>query len=168
MRKNLPYVLVVGLGVVLDQLTKAVVTAAIPHLGSRQVIPGFFNLTLVHNRGAIFGLGSRTSSPVLTFVLMAAALAALGFVIYYFLKTPPTERLTKVALSLILAGALGNQVDRVVRGYVVDFLDVYIKRQHWPFFNVADTCITIGAVLLVISLVRRKALCTPSSSDSAR
>ena len=167
MRKNLPYALVVVGGVVLDQITKAIVAAAIPHLTSRPVIPGFFNLTVVHNRGAIFGLGSRTSSPALTAVLMAAALAALGLVVYYFLKTPPNERLTKVALSLILAGALGNQVDRIIRGYVVDFLDFYVRGQHWPFFNVADSCISVGAVLLIISLVRRKPACTPSSSNSA-
>ncbi|MDH4198308.1 MAG: signal peptidase II [Candidatus Aminicenantes bacterium] len=163
MKKNLPYALIVALGVVVDQVTKAVITAEIPHLASRTVIPGFFNLTLVHNRGAIFGLGSRTSSPVLTALLMAAALAALGLVVYYFFKTPSDERLTKVALSLILAGALGNQVDRLIRGHVVDFLDLYIKNQHWPFFNVADSCISIGAVLLLISLVRRKPSCTPSS-----
>jgi len=166
MKKNLPYALIVALGVVVDQITKAIITAEIPHLGTRPVIPGFFSLTLVHNRGAIFGLGSRTSNPVLTVLLMAAALAALGLVIYYFFKTPSDERLTKVSLSLILAGALGNQIDRLIRGYVVDFLDFYVKSQHWPFFNVADLCISVGAVLLLISLIRRKPACTPSSSNS--
>jgi signal peptidase II len=88
----------------------------------------------------------------------------LGLVAYYFVKTPASDGRVKLALTLILAGALGNLVDRLARGYVVDFLDFYVGRWHWPFFNVADSCITIGALLLVIFLVIRTPACSPSSS----
>jgi signal peptidase II len=77
-------------------------------------------------------------------------------VAYYFIKTPPSEKWMKIAMSLILGGALGNLIDRVFRGYVIDFLEFYIKDFHWPTFNFADSCITVGAFLLIIVfLVRR-------------
>jgi signal peptidase II len=91
----------------------------------------------------------------------------LALVIYYFFKTSASERGLRLALSLIMAGALGNQIDRVGRGYVIDFLDFHIKNRHWPFFNIADSCISLGAFLLLILLLVRKPACSPSSSDSA-
>ncbi len=84
--------------------------------------------------------------------------------VYYFIKTPASDGKVKLALSLILAGALGNLVDRVGRGFVIDFLDFYVGRWHWPFFNVADSCITIGALLLILFFVIRRPACSPSSS----
>lgn len=88
----------------------------------------------------------------------------MGLVIYYFFKTPSSERLLKVSLSLILAGALGNLIDRVFRGYVIDFLDLYVKGWHWPSFNLADSCISIGALLLIyIFFFKKGPKCTPSS-----
>jgi signal peptidase II len=95
---------------------------------------------------------------------MLATLVALALVVYYFFKTPPAEKPAKISLSLILAGALGNLIDRVFRGYVIDFLDLYVKKWHWPSFNVADSCVTIGAFLLVfIVFFKRRRICTPSS-----
>lgn len=164
MKRNLPYLLIIAGGAALDQAVKAFIVRSVPHLASEVVIPGFFNLTRVHNRGAIFGLGSRSDSSVLSLLMMAASLLALALVVYYFVKTPAADRLMKVALSLVLAGALGNHLDRIFRGHVVDFLDFHIGRAHWPFFNVADTCISVGAGLLVyIFIFRRNAPCTPSS-----
>ena len=168
MRKNLPYLAFIFFFLVLDQATKRLIVGGIPLYGSRTVIPGFLNLTHIRNKGAIFGFFSHTGSRFVSLALMAAALIALALVLYYFIKTPASERGMKLALSLILAGALGNQVDRVARGYVTDFIDVYIGRRHWPFFNVADSCITIGAVLLFIMILSRKPACSPSSSESAR
>ena len=121
------------------------------------------NITRIHNKGAIFGTFSQTGSPLVFALLTAASLAALGFVVYYFFKTPSTDGLMKFALTLILAGALGNQFDRLVRGHVIDFLDFYVGRAHWPFFNVADSCISVGACLMLVVLFRRKPSCTPSS-----
>jgi signal peptidase II len=95
---------------------------------------------------------------------MLATLVALALVVYYFFMIPTAEKLTKISLSLILAGALGNLIDRVFRGYVIDFLDLYVKKWHWPSFNVADSCVTIGAFLLVfIVFFKRRRICTPSS-----
>jgi signal peptidase II len=168
MRKNLPYLLFVAALLCLDQATKWLVVREIPLFGSRQLIPGFFSLTHIRNKGAIFGFFSHSGSQGVFIALLAASITALVLVVYYFVKTPAGERGMKLALSLILAGALGNQVDRLAHGYVVDFLDVYVGTRHWPFFNVADSCISIGAVLLLIRLIARKPACTPSSSESAR
>jgi signal peptidase II len=168
MRKNLPYLAFVFSLLFLDQVTKGLIARGIPLYGSRKVIPGVFNLTHIHNKGAIFGFFSQPQNRLVFLALVAAALIALALVLYYFVKTPTAERGMKLALSLILAGALGNQVDRLVRGYVIDFLDFYVRSRHWPFFNVADSCITIGAILLFIMLLIRKPACSPSSSASAR
>jgi signal peptidase II len=146
-----------------DQATKAVVARHVALYESVPVIRGFFNITRVHNKGAIFGTFSQTGNPLVFVLLTAASLAALAFVVYYFFKTPTTDGLMKFALTLILAGALGNQFDRLVRGHVIDFLDFYVGQAHWPFFNVADSCISIGACLMLVVLFRRKPSCTPSS-----
>jgi len=154
--------LMIGL-VVLDQVTKSLIARSVELYESVPVIPRFFNITRIHNRGAIFGTFSQTNNQIVFVLLTAASLAALALVVYYFFKTPETDRLMKVSLTLILAGALGNQFDRLIRGHVIDFLDFYIGRAHWPFFNVADSCITIGAFLMLITLFRRKPACSPSS-----
>lgn len=163
MRKNLPYLVLAVVLVVLDQVSKNVVAAKVALDESVPVVKGFFKITRIHNKGAIFGTFSRTDSALVFALLTAASLAALAFVVYYFFKTPASDRLLKIALTLIAAGALGNQFDRLVRGYVVDFLDLYVGSAHWPFFNVADSCISIGAVLMIATLFRRKPACSPSS-----
>jgi len=158
------YFLVVFVLMGLDQLTKALIVRSITLQGSREVIPGFFNLTHVRNRGAIFGFLSHSDSRILYIFLTLVSVAALGLVTYYFFKTPVSERLMKISLSLILAGAMGNLIDRLFRGHVIDFLDFYVKDWHWPFFNIADSCITVGAFLLIYILIfKRGPECTPSS-----
>jgi signal peptidase II len=167
MKKNLVYYDIIVLLLVLDQVTKWLVSRYLTLYSSVVVLPGFFNLTHIRNKGAIFGAFSRVNNRAVLFLLTGASLVALALVLYYFFRTPASERGTKLALSLILAGALGNLIDRVFKGYVVDFLDFHIQGRHWPFFNVADSAITIGAVLLLIFLLKRKPECTPSSSASA-
>lgn len=163
MKKNGIYVgLIVALAV-LDQVTKAVVARSVELYRSVPVIPGFFNITRIHNKGAIFGFFSSSGKLPVYLLLTGASFCALGFVVYYFIKTPASDIFTKLSLSLILAGALGNLIDRLFRGYVIDYLDFYIKREHFPFFNVADSCITVGALLLMITFFRRKPECSPSS-----
>lgn len=156
MIRRLSYFLLVLILVIADQVTKAIVVRNITLLGTERVIPGFFNLTYIRNRGAIFGFFSRSGSQPLYILLTLTSLVALSLVIYFFFKTPRSERLLKTSLSLILGGALGNMADRIFRGYVVDFLDFYIKGWHWPSFNVADSCITIGAFLLIFILLFKK------------
>jgi signal peptidase II len=156
MRENRRYLgLMAGL-VALDQISKFVLVRSIPLYGSAPVIPGFFTLAHIRNKGAIFGMFNRSGVRSMTLLLLAASIVALGFVVYYFLKTPASHRWTKIALSLILAGAVGNQIDRFVRGSVVDFLEFHVKGFYWPTFNVADACISTGAVLLAGLIVFRR------------
>ena len=163
MTKNTPYLLLAALLVLADQVTKAIVARSVELDRSVPVIRGFFNITRVHNKGAIFGTFSQTGNGLIFALLTVASIAALGFVAYFFFKTPSSDALMKIALTLIMAGALGNQFDRLVRGHVIDFLDFYIGTAHWPFFNVADSCITIGAGLMLVALFRSKPACSPSS-----
>jgi len=163
MKNNTPYLLLMLALVVLDQVTKNLIARTVTLYESVPVIPGFFNITRIHNRGAIFGTFSQTSNKLVFALLTAASLAALALIVYYFFKTPASDKLTKVSLTLIMAGALGNQFDRLVRGHVIDFLDFHIGKAHWPFFNAADSCITIGACLMLVILLRRKPACSPSS-----
>lgn len=151
-----PHFLVI-LGIfVADQVSKFIIAQTVPLYSVRPIIRGFFNITHIRNKGAIFGAFSQVESRPVFLLLTAASLFALGLVIYYFFRTPPSERLMKVSLALILAGALGNLADRLIRGYVIDFLDFYAGRYHWPTFNVADSSISIGVLFLLFILFRRK------------
>ena len=164
MNRRLIYPIIILALLSVDQLTKALVARSILFQSSKSIIPGFFNLTHIRNRGVIFGFFSHSESRILFIFLTLVSLVALGLVIYYFFKTPSSQRFMKISLSVILAGALGNLIDRVFRGYVIDFLDFHIKNWHWPSFNVADACITIGAFLLIFILVfKRGKECIPSS-----
>lgn len=116
---------------------------------SKSVIPGFFQLTLVHNTGAAFGIGAKWSTPF----FVVSSLIAMAVVSYIFFRLKPGEELSRWGLVLIMSGALGNLIDRLRFGYVVDFLDVFVGKYHWPAFNVADSAITVGAVLFAIDLI---------------
>jgi len=157
MKKKFPYLLLIAGCLVLDQVTKILINAKVRYLESVTVIPGFFNLTPIKNRGAIFGFFDHSGGGQTKFIIITiGSLVALAFVAYYFFATAAADRLTMAGLSLIMAGAFGNLADRLLKGSVTDFLDFYIKRWHWPFFNVADSCITIGACLLLLTLVIRR------------
>ncbi len=164
MKRGIFYFFFILFWIAADQLTKAIVSRSIALYRSINVIPGFFNLTHIHNKGAIFGFFSRTENFFVFLCLTLASLIALSLVVYYFFKTPAREKWMKISLSLILAGAFGNLIDRISKGYVIDFLDFYYKKWHWPFFNVADSCITVGALLLLIIFFVRRPGCSPSSS----
>lgn len=167
-RKNYFYFIFILFWLALDQLTKFLVARSLALYQVVEVIPGFFNLTRVHNRGAIFGFLGNSGSSLALVVLNVGALLAFAVVTYYFLKTPSEMFLTRISFALIISGAMGNILDRILRGYVIDFLDFYVGRFHWPFFNLADSCITVGAALLVFNLFRSQKKCSPSSSESAR
>jgi signal peptidase II len=164
MKQRIPYFLLIIVLLITDQVTKALIARNIVLNSSRQVIPGFFQLVHIRNRGAIFGFLSQSNNRYVFLFLTLASLAALTLVVYYFFKTSPEEKWLKISLSLIIAGALGNFIGLVFSGYVIDFIDVSIKGWHWPSFNVADSCISIGAVLLIfIFLFKRSPTCSPSS-----
>lgn len=164
MKRQTPYFLLILLLFITDQIVKALIARYIVLNSSKEIISGFFHLVHIRNRGAIFGFFSHSGSRFVFLLLTLASLAALCLVVYYFFHASPKDRLFKVSLSLIMAGALGNFVDRIFKGYVIDFLDVSVKGWHWPSFNVADSCISIGAVLLIfIFLFKRSPICSPSS-----
>ncbi len=128
--------------VIFDRVTKVAAVAYLSTQHSIPVLPGIFHFTLAHNTGAAFSM-MRGQTPV----LIGVTVCAIAFIIAHFKKSSALERF---ALSLILAGAVGNLIDRVFLGYVIDFLDFRV----WPVFNIADSAITCGAVLLGWSLIK--------------
>lgn len=145
------FLFIVGM-LAVDQISKYFIVRYLPPFSRIRVIPGFFDLTHIHNRGAIFGFLSQSGSQTVYYLLLLASLLALFLVVYYFFKASPDERFLELSLSLILAGALGNLLDRIGRGFVIDFLDFYLGHLHWPSFNVADACVSLGALFLIFIL----------------
>jgi signal peptidase II len=137
-----------------DQATKALVRAGIPPHESVEVVPGVLNLTHVLNTGAAFGLLNTAEFPYKSIVVAALALAALGAIAFYAMSFGSETPLARHALALILAGAVGNLIDRATTGAVLDFVDVYWRGWHFWAFNVADASITIGAILLIFDMLR--------------
>ncbi|PLZ01205.1 signal peptidase II [Burkholderia sp. WAC0059] len=135
-----------------DQLTKIAIAKVFSY-GEGRVVTSFFNLVLVYNRGAAFSFLATADGWQRWAFTALGVIAAL--VIGFLLKRHATQRLFCTALALILGGALGNVLDRLMYGHVIDFLDFHAGRMHWPAFNVADSAITIGAVLLVFDELRR-------------
>lgn len=133
-----------------DQLLKFIMLRVLVYGNPISVIRGFFSLTLVFNTGAAFGIlceqqGLFILLPVLTTV----------FIVTLYLKSRDQKKLM-VPLALLLGGTIGNFIDRVRYGCVVDFLDVYFAKWHWPAFNIADICICVGVLLFLIRLLKRK------------
>lgn len=150
-----------GVVLVLDQLTKYAVTRVFAPYEVLEVTP-FFNLVLVYNRGAAFSFLSQAAGWQREFFIGVALLASAWIV--WLLRRYPRETLFCFALSLILGGALGNVVDRILIGAVVDFLDFHAFGYHWPAFNIADAAITCGAVLLVSDAIRGSHNSQPSAA----
>ncbi len=141
---------------VLDRLTKWAIGQKIALHENVTVIPGFFRLTHVQNRGAAFGLFSDSASEYKVAVLVLFSLVALVVVSALLWKNSHRLTTTGVGLALILGGALGNLWDRILTGHVVDFLLFYLGSYQWPAFNVADTAIVVGAMLLVAEILFAK------------
>ncbi len=154
-RSGLVWLWLAGLVLVLDQLTKLWVLDAL--VAYVDVIPltGFFNLVHVRNTGAAFSLFADQPGWQRWFFLGIAVIASA--VIYFLLKKTAGRPLFSAALALILGGAVGNVIDRVLYGYVIDFLDFYLGVWHFPAFNVADSAITVGATLLILDSFRGRA-----------
>jgi signal peptidase II len=144
-----------GLIVLLDQITKFYVDSSMRLHESIPVIQGLFSITHVRNPGAAFGFLADASPLFRSIFFVAVTVLAIILVVHYIWKSRAEEPFLTFALSLILSGAVGNLIDRVRLGEVIDFLDVYIGSYHWPAFNVADSAISVGAVILFIELTRR-------------
>jgi signal peptidase II len=140
----------------LDRITKWAVAGNIALHDSVAVIPGFFQLTHAQNSGAAFGLFAEPPAQWKVGALVSFSVLALVVLSALLWKKSHSFSTTTIALSLILGGAMGNLWDRVFPGPVVDFLDFYIGSYHWPAFNVADSAIVVGALLLVSEIVFAK------------
>jgi len=138
--------------IVPDQIVKAMIQQKYALWATDPVIPGFFNLAHVLNKGAAFGFLNNPDSNWQIWFFAAVTVAAVGF-IYFLLSTADRgDRFFIWGLGLILGGALGNLVDRLRFGFVVDFLDFYVGDYHWPAFNIADIAITCGAFAVLVSM----------------
>lgn len=141
----------------LDQTTKWLVHHGMELHQSIQIIPGLLNLTYVRNTGAAFGLLAAPSPGLRTATLAAFSAIAIGVILWVWVRSRVAPGLFVCCLALILGGAVGNLVDRIRLGEVIDFVDVYWRSYHWPAFNAADSAITVGVGLLIIHLLFRKA-----------
>ncbi|MGC1455750.1 MAG: signal peptidase II [Nitrospirota bacterium] len=142
---------IIGLVLALDQFTKYVVEARIRLHDVIIVVPGFFNLTHIRNKGAAFGILSNLPEFWRGAFFITVTIVAVAAIVILIVKTH--ERLSVYALSLIAGGALGNLVDRIRYGEVVDFIQWYVKSYYWPSFNVADSAVTLGVVLLAVEML---------------
>jgi signal peptidase II len=144
--------------VVLDRITKVLIERYVSMWESFHVIPGFFDIVHVKNKGAAFGIFGEGDSSVRTFLLIGVSLAVMIFVGMLLFRPSrggfTADKLTTVGLSLILGGAFGNLWDRVLRGMVTDFLEFYVGEYRFAAFNVADSAITVGAGLLLLDIWR--------------
>jgi len=151
-QKLYPWLLLAALIVLADQLTKFAIESAFDY-GDVRPVTGFFNLVLTYNKGAAFSLLANAGGwqdEFLTFVGIGASLF-----IVFLLARHGTQKLFATALALILGGAIGNVIDRVAYGHVIDFLDFHAGGWHWPAFNLADSAIVCGAALLVLDELLR-------------
>lgn len=139
--------------VVLDQVTKAIIRGQFALYDTQPVIPGFFNLTRIHNTGAAFGMLNAMDLPMKSVILGLVAAAALVGLAMYAASLPSDQHVTRLGLALIIGGAAGNLVDRVTAGYVVDFVDLYFGSWHFWAFNVADAAITAGVTLMILDIL---------------
>ena len=153
--KRLHYIFLSAVIIVLDAVTKWLVSANISLHDAITVVPNFFSIVHVRNTGAAFGIGANAESQVVPLLLNSGAILVFLIVVAYALRTPLTDRTLQIGLHLILGGAIGNLVDRFRFGYVVDFLDIYVRDHHWPAFNVADSAICVGIALLFLDMRRK-------------
>jgi signal peptidase II len=155
-KKNILFLAIAGLVILLDQLTKGWIIATMRLHDAYPVIDGFFNIIYVRNPGAAFGFLAGASPLFRSIFFLAVTLAAVLLILHYLRQTSIEQISLVLSLALILAGALGNLIDRVRFGEVVDFLDIYLGAHHWPAFNVADAAITTGASVLAILLLGKR------------
>lgn len=154
--KNLMLIWITGLTFVLDQASKLVILKTMGRHQTIPVIPGFFNLTRVHNPGGAFGFMAGQAHGIRAGLFLIITIFAAGFVLYLYKQTDRKYPFLLASLALIFGGALGNLIDRIRYGAVVDFLDFHINALHWPAFNVADSAICVGMTVLIYHILFKK------------
>ncbi len=140
--------------IILDQYTKMLVSTHIPKGHFKMVIDGFFAITHIRTPGVAFGIGAEWSSEVKVYLFIGFSIIAIVAILIFFHQTPRERRMVQVGLILIFSGAIGNLIDRILYHEVIDFIDFFVGRYHWPAFNIADSCITIGVILMFTDLIR--------------
>ncbi len=152
MKKRYGFILLIGLVcVILDQATKFWIVSTLPLHARVEVLPGFFNLVHVLNRGAAFGFLNSPDIDWQFWLFMAATLLSY-FIVFFLARSSPHDPVLFTGFGLILGGATGNAIDRITTRAVVDFLDFHIGVWHWPAFNIADIAICCGAVLTIFAI----------------
>ncbi len=151
MIKILKWLIISVVVIVLDQLTKHSASQELVLYHAIPVFPGF-NLTLMHNTGAAFSFLSQAGGWQRWFFITLAIVISIAILIWMH-SVPANKRWLPAALAFVLGGAIGNLIDRINHGYVVDFIEVYYKNYYWPAFNIADSAITIGAIMLIIDAI---------------
>jgi signal peptidase II len=150
--------IIAGTIIVLDQITKALILKYIPLHNTISVIPGFFNLTHIQNPGGAFGFMANQGPGIRSVLFLFVSLIAIGVIFYFYKTSPAKDKWLTTSLSLIFGGAIGNMIDRIRLGQVVDFLDFYIDKlpfywRHYPSFNVADSAVTIGVTIFIVQAI---------------
>ncbi|HME05839.1 MAG TPA: signal peptidase II [Bryobacteraceae bacterium] len=154
--RMLPFALAASI-LVLDQITKGLIKAHVPAWQTLIVIPGFFNIVHAENPGMAFSLLADASGLWRNVLLIGLSFSVAGFITVLLVRGGPTQHwLVRLGLSLVLGGALGNLYDRAVHGTVTDFVEVYAGSHFFPAFNVADSAISVGAVLLILDMWRAR------------
>ena len=152
--KKWPWFVLAVVVICIDQATKYWASVDLTPYHAEPICP-MFNLTLAYNTGAAFSFLHNAGAWHRWFFTGFSLLMSIGLIVW-ITRLPSSARLQLAALSLILGGAIGNLIDRAVLGFVIDFIDIYYKHYHWPVFNMADSAICIGAVLLLIDLCKNR------------
>ncbi len=150
-----------GLVIALDQVSKYMATQMLEMFQPLAVMP-MFNLTLMHNTGAAFSFLSEAGGWQRWFFSLVAVVVS-GVIVNWLRRLGSDQHLQAAALSLVLGGALGNVIDRLLLGHVVDFIQIYYERWYWPAFNIADSAITLGVILLILDTLLNR---TPSNAKN--
>lgn len=151
----MPLFLISFLVIAIDQLLKFVMLKVLVYNESIPIIKGFFSLTLVYNTGAAFGILQGRHGLFLFLPVLTVAL-----ILILYIRSKEKKKLI-MPLGLLLGGTIGNLIDRLRYGYVIDFFDLFFRNWHWPVFNIADSCICIGVLLLFLQVMRRKNVSSP-------
>jgi len=150
------YFLIIALILISDQLTKLLIKSKYSVGNGKTIIKDFFNITYVKNNGAVWGFFSNHASTVVPIIITVFSLITLVVIVFFFLKLKGDCKYELLGISFVLGGALGNILDRLYQGFVVDFLEFIIIKYHWPVFNIADSFISIGVFVLVLSIWKGK------------
>jgi signal peptidase II len=163
--KYFPLIIILLAIVIIDQWTKFYIASNFELYQSVEIIKGFFNITYIRNSGVAFGMFSNLKGSFIPIIFIVIYIIAITSIIILYRDTDIGYSHT--ALSLILSGAIGNLIDRVFRGEVVDFLDFHWQNYHWPAFNVADSCITVGVGLLMITMIMKHDTRAPEHQNTS-